>query len=158
MPTGQIRGVGFTRCLEAVWIILAAAVLSSCQTTTEKGTQRAVESAPPVHLENWQKMKECAAQAEKTRGKDNSDENMEEGRVNHYSPKYDRCFIRVVHVARNAKVKAGGFFERTTSTLLLDAFEGSIGAMVPFAGPCYLGGKEANCAKAEEFIADAMAN
>ncbi len=48
--------------------------------------------------------------------------------------------------------------KRQNSVILMDAFEGSIGAMLPFVGPCYLGGKQEDCAKAEAFIDDAMAN
>ena len=125
-----------TRLLHVSWIILAAAVLSSC---------RALQFPEPksTRSDQWHKIKECTAQVEKMRGQHNNAQN-------HYSPKYDKCFVRVV--------EAGGFFEKSASTLLLDAFEGSIRAISAFTGPCYVGGKEADCAKAEEFIADAMTN
>jgi len=136
--------------LQAPWVIVVAAVLSSCQAPEKAladlakyGLERPqLKSAPS---DSWRKIKECAAQVEKAMGNDRS-----ENRVSHYSPKYDRCFVRLVD--------ASGFFEKTPSTLLLDAFAGSIGAIAPLTGPCYLAGKAADCAKAEEFIADAMAN
>jgi hypothetical protein len=138
-----------TRCLHVSWIILAAAVLSSCRApekaSADLGKYRVVQVPEPktTPSDPWHRIKECTAQVEKTRGGHNSAQN-------HYSPKYDRCFVRVE--------EAGGFFQKTASTLLLDAFEGSIRAIAAFTGPCYLGGKEADCAKAEEFIADAMTN
>ena len=39
-----------------------------------------------------------------------------------------------------------------------DAFEDSIGAQLPFVGPCYVGGKQDDCAKTAAFVTDAMGN
>lgn len=107
-----------------------------------------------ANADNWQKSKECATQAEKIRGADGSTAELEEVFVNHYSPMYGRCFVRITHTMRHVKVGPG--VDRTSSAMLMDAFEGSIGAIVAFTGPCYLAGKPADCAKAEEFISVAM--
>jgi hypothetical protein len=147
--TGEDLVKLLTRFLQVSLIIFAAVVLLSRQAPEKAsadlgkyGVVQVPEPKSPLS-DTWQRTKECTAQVEKTRGKDKD-------RVNHYSPKYDRCFVRVV--------EAGGFFEKTASTFLLDVFEGSIGAIISLTGPCYVGGKEADCAKAEEFIADAMTN
>lgn len=58
----------------------------------------------------------------------------------------------------NTMKRKPGPGERQSDVMLMDAFEGSIGAQLPFVGPCYLGGKQEDCAKAEDFINDAMAN
>lgn len=132
----------------AVVILIAAAVLSFQRSTAQKAIPRAERS------DTWQKSKECAEQAEKIRGENNSSKNLEAGSVNHYSPKYNRCFVRITLTARHVKVGPG--VDRTSSTMLMDAFEGSVGAIVPFTGPCYLGGEPADCAKTESFISNAM--
>jgi hypothetical protein len=80
--------------------------------------------------------------------------NLQHGRIAHYSRKYGRCFVKITDTLS----VRGSDRERQSSVMLMDAFEGSIGAMLPIVGPCYLGGKQDDCGKAEAFIDDAMSN
>ena len=80
--------------------------------------------------------------------------NLQHGRIAHYSRKYGRCFVKITDTL---SVRWSNR-ERQNSVMLMDAFEGSIGAMLRLVGPCYLGGKQEDCAKAEAFIDDAMSN
>ncbi len=76
---------------------------------------------------------------------------------NHYSPKYGKCFVTFTYVMNNAKTDSK--MQRTYSTILLDAFEGSLLATLDFGdGTCFVGGESATCAKAQSTIADAMQN
>src|SRR6476646_3345401 len=97
VESGEDLVTVLTRCLQVSWIILAAAVLSSCQAperaSADLGEYGVVQVPEPS--DKWQKSKECTAQGEKTRGEYDSAQN-------HYSPKYDMCFVRVE--------EAGGFF------------------------------------------------
>ena len=77
--------------------------------------------------------------------------------VNHYNPKYGRCFVTFTYMMNNAKTDSK--MQRTYSTILLDAFEGSLLATLDFGeGTCFVSGESASCAKAESTIADAMQN
>ncbi len=78
--------------------------------------------------------------------------NLHQGRVAHYSRKYGRCFVKVTMTMTRPIPD-----NRRDSIMLMDAYEGSVGAMVSFVPPCYVGGKREDCAKAEAFIDDAMA-
>lgn len=100
-------------------IFIAANVLSFGQTTTKKATP------PSARPDTWQKSKECAGQAEKMM----ADWQRQTGRAptdfdwrNHYSPKYDRCFVwlYVISFSKDEKV-----FPTLFSTTLFDAFERS---------------------------------
>jgi hypothetical protein len=68
----------------------------------------AAEEKPP----NWERMKACAAQAEKAADRFN-----EELERNHYSVKYERCFMLTI---RTDPANDHVFWER-----LRDAFEGT---------------------------------
>lgn len=99
-------------------LLIAAAVLLFGQAANKKATP------PAAKPDTWQKSKECATQAEKviadwpqhTLGTKPDDWS------NHYSPKYDRCFIWAYfsHVSKDEKV-----FPTTFVTTLWDAFERS---------------------------------
>ena len=91
----------------AACIILAAAVLSFAQAPTKKTTPA---QAKP---DTWQKSKDCAAQTEKVM-KDKT------GFTNHYSPKYNRCFIS--ELTRAPGERAGKDYPETVNQLI-DAFE-----------------------------------
>lgn len=70
----------------------------------------AAEDSPPSG--NLERMKACAAQAEKVMRR--PDMQMFNLLQNHYSPKYERCFMRTSHVLSN----------RVSQIFLRDAFEG----------------------------------
>lgn len=136
-----------TACLS--FVLLAG--LLSC---TQHGTARpaAVKPDQPSEAEVWQRIKDCAARVDAMKDEEPSP-NLQQGRIAHYSRKYGRCFVKLtmtmVHVPKD---------NRPDSIMLMDAFEGSVGAMVPFVPPRFLGGKQEDCAKAEAFIDDAMTN
>jgi hypothetical protein len=111
------------------------------------------QPAQPTEADNWQRTKDCSAHVDAMKGEKDTPI-LQYGRVAHYSRRYGRCFLEVKFTA----LRPLGKGDRTNSLMLMDAFEGSIGAMVPFTPPCYLGGKQEDCVKAEAFIDDAMTN
>ena len=136
--------------------------------------------------DNWEKMKDCATQAEKLMERRNR-QNAALGIgaasdwTNHYSPKYNRCFVVASYF-----VKQEGWFkhESILTTSLLDAFEGAfLAASANIAVPpdfacrqdnnpheceqgirdtvrniCKVGDQVIDCPKAEEFIKEHMKN
>ena len=103
--------------MKAAWVIMAAAFLSFGQTTTKK------TMPPPAKSESWQRSKECSAQGEKIvaewpqrRGAAPEDWH------NHYSPKYERCFVTVCFTQISKDEKN---FPSIFTTALVDAFERS---------------------------------
>jgi hypothetical protein len=141
-----------------VLILVGAVVLSFGQTTTKK------VPAAPAKSDNWQKSKECANQAEKVMADNDRRASAmglpgSAGWTNHYSPKYDRCFVSAEYINKDGGVgKDGPMF----STSLIDAFERSFLATSASVGPaegfCQIDHKPVACAKAETFIADRMKN
>jgi hypothetical protein len=119
--------------------------------------QTAEKSSPAP--DSWQKMKECAAQAEKVM--------MDKAGTweNHVSPKYGRCFIlRITNVPGEG---AGKTYPQFVNQLI-DAFERSELAQrvsetaVPPAPSdllsCRIDHKPVDCDKAAAFIAEHMKN
>jgi hypothetical protein len=139
--------------------IIFGAVLSFGQTTTKKDTSQAATA------DAWQKSKECASQAEKTMA-DFDRRSVAAGGAgfvdwkNHYSPKYNRCFITADYVSP-AK-DGGGKYVPFFSTELIDAFERSILANSASGGPtdgfCDIDHEPVDCAKAASFISEHMKN
>lgn len=151
----MIRLGSMQRLNAAGAVLVASAMLSFGQTTTAK---RATPSKP----DTWQKSKECANQAEKV-VKDK--EIILSGWQNHYSPKYDRCFVTETRLTPGEG--AGKDFPEVQYTLI-DAFERSVLAQwvseYPHSeGPlnalsCHIDYRLAECAKAKLFIAEHMKN
>ena len=79
------------------------------------------------------------------------------GLVNHYSPKYGMCFIAASYTLMNVGPATGAPLNRTTATVLIDAFGGGLIAHVDFS-VCYIGGKPGDCAEAKNKIDDLMNN
>jgi hypothetical protein len=150
--------------LAGLLISLAAAFVFG-QTSTKK--------TAPSHArpDDWQKSKECAAQAEKvitdwtTRA--GSSPNFWS---NHYSPKYDKYFVSISNFT-SAQEPRGGVLSTTD---LLDAFERSalahryeaicvgdcseqIKIMIK-AAPCSIDQKTVDCEEAKAFISEHMKN
>jgi hypothetical protein len=104
--------------MKIAWIVLPAfTVLSFAQAPAKKDTPG---SAKP---DAWQRSKECSTQAEKAvaawsqrTGSGPTDWN------NHYSSKYDKCFVSISSIAVWPAEKNS---PRVYSTALLDAFERS---------------------------------
>jgi hypothetical protein len=109
--------------------------------------------------DNWQKTKECAAQSEKVIAeRKNMDHSTWE---NHYSPKYNRCFLAILDILSTVD-GAGKDFSKY-QWQLLDAFERSDVAAAQWDGPTYPGGcriegKQIDCATAKNFINEHLKN
>ena len=121
--------------MNAAWVIVAAAVLSSFgQTTSKKNT------TPPAKSDSWQRSKECAAQAEKfVADWPKSMGNTPDQWQNHYSPKYGRCFVRLdfSNIQKDEKI-----FPSIFTTALFDAFQRS-----SLASSCKLLHGNSDCAE-----------
>jgi hypothetical protein len=125
----------------AAWIVLAAVTGLFCQTSSNKAAPKA---------DTWQKSKECAAQAEKVVAdwdRDNAARGFPKTIwTNHYSPKFNRCFIEVHDAA-------------TPRSSLTDAFERSTVAVYDIVHRyCEIGLDDVDCHRVYEFIADHMNN
>ena len=104
--------------MKTAWIVLPAfAILSFAQTPAKNN--------PPARAkpDTWERSKECAAQAEKMvtawsqrAGSSPTDWN------NHYSPKYDKCFVSISSVQVSTDEKS---FPTLHSTHMFNAFERS---------------------------------
>jgi hypothetical protein len=107
-------------------VILAAAVLSFGQTTDKKAPapeNTAKKAQSPAKPDTWERSKECAAQAEKVvAGWSQRTGFTPTEWSNHYSHKYDKCFISLsfLNASRDEKV-----FPTLFSNVLVDAFERS---------------------------------
>jgi hypothetical protein len=173
--------------VKPVWIIVAAAVLAFGQTAPKKGTAADGKktAAPAAKPDTWERSKECAAQAEKMMSARDAQIVAEGGTPatiwsNHYSLKYNRCFVEAYYgFTSKAYVKGGPM----THTVLIDAFERSgvaaaatglepeiacrgedksdeclsIARMV-WKGACTTDGAESTCEAAEQFIKEHMKN
>jgi hypothetical protein len=82
---------------------------------------------------------------------------VDESFTNHYSPKYGKCFVKLIYTLTNVAPGTGSHLDRTTAILLVDAFEGGLYADFDFS-QCYMGGKPADCAKTEHEIEESMQN
>lgn len=160
--------------MKIAWVIVAAAALSYGQKTYKEATTPSTEKAraPAAKPDNWQRSKECASQAEKV-----MDERFRrlgrapEDWTNHYSPKYEKCFVALVD--HTGPSEGGGLF---FSRWLFDAFERSsnlayfrdkpicVGAcseqmeILIKSAPCSIGGKTVDCGEAQSFISEHMKN
>ena len=141
--------------MNAPMILAAVAVLSIGQTVTPKKNIPA-----PAKSDTWQRSKECASQAEKIMTELGRRGDGPTHWENHYSPKYDRCFVSANYMLH---VKDGGGKDAPMfSTQLIDAFERSVlansAAFGPTDGLCDIDDKPTTCAKAATFISEHMKN
>jgi hypothetical protein len=98
------------------------------------------KSVAPVKTDTWQKSKECSAQAEKIMA-ERDQQSVARGSTpastwsNHYSPKYNRCFIKAEYFLDAKSIVKGGPFGYAQ---LLDAFERSILAVTAYGVSSHL--------------------
>jgi hypothetical protein len=182
--TKEIAGASMT----CAAILLGAGCLFSAEQSssgqpTKSAEQKQTSKSKP---DNWQKMKDCAAQAEKAMEERNRRSvsfggHGSDGWSNHYSPKYNRCFLKAEYMLVAAKdaVKGGPSFY----AYLIDAFE-QVDLASSATGPsarflcrdeedpkecegraailwnsaCKIDGEEIDCAKAKQFIDEHMKN
>jgi hypothetical protein len=154
--------------MKAVLIIfIATTLLSSCR-PTEKAASLAPKATSELNTDNWQRSKECAAQAEKlmTEWHNLTDAPPKDGGIapswtDHYSPKYNRCFIKYTHT-----INEGWTSSMVLEDMLIDAFERStLAKSFPLAAPAQIklfcstdDDPKADCEKAKNFISDHMKN
>jgi hypothetical protein len=128
--------------MKAGWIILVASILALGQTATKKETTPTNKKGDaPGKTDTWQRSKECAAQAEKIVAEwPRRTGATPEDWHNHYSPKYDKCFVTLYfsELSKDEKIYPSYF-----STALFDAFERS----APIASTCTLLRGNSDCAE-----------
>lgn len=100
----------------------------------KKVVEAANSSEPPTVTQSgddWQRTAECAAQADRlakrrgwVEGKENPDTTVTQTVINHYSPKFKRCYIQV-HWLHNVHGKARET-EPVMTSEIYDAFEGQV--------------------------------
>jgi hypothetical protein len=107
--------------------------------------------------DNWQKMKDCAVQAEKV-GPGEADVN-KGSYSNHYSPKYNRCYLRISWLIKQGDEVSG------QGLRLVDAFEHNTIALYQISvGPseskpvCFVDVGQVDCSAAKDFISEHMRN
>jgi hypothetical protein len=138
--------------LLTVEFALAIPALSQTKPAAKPPAKPARPAVAPAKApaDNWQKSKECAAQAEKFIG--DRDVVWE----NHYSPKYNKCYVKTFQ-------QSTGFFQ----THLYDAFERTDVAFWVStieeggkSGPelCYIGSKRSDCSVAFDYTTEHMEN
>jgi hypothetical protein len=106
--------------------MLGAILLSACQTPRDDKPKASAEKASSEsrRADTWERTKECAAQAERAAKGAGWDKNPEVmGWENHYSSKYERCFVGVSWVQPSGE-----------TTELYDAFERKNLAMCNLTG------------------------
>jgi len=163
----------------------AGSLLSQSQSSPAPTKSNDQKQTPKTAPDNWQKMKDCAAQSEKAMaerdrrsisfGGHGSDE-----WSNHYSPKYNRCFAKAEYLVSTKDAVKGG---PNLLTHLMDAFE-QVTLASSASGPspqfqcrnepdpkacersaatlwdifCKIEDEQVDCAKAKQFIEEHMKN
>ena len=159
---------------------LFSAEQSSPRPPTKSTEQKQASKSPPDH---WQKMQDCAAQAEKAMAERDRRSISFGGHgsdtwSNHYSPKYNHCFLKAEYLAAAKDTVKGG---PTFYAYLIDAFEHvdlassatgpsaqflcrneqdpkecERGAAIVWDGACRIEGEQTGCARAKQFIDEHM--
>ncbi len=172
--------MNYSRAFQVAISSAVVGVLSFAQTPPPKKTSPAQPKS-----DTWERSKECAAQAEKAVEERNSRSVAYGGHgsdswTNHYSPKYNRCFVEVEYFAdQKYAVKGGPLFY----TFLEDAFEmtnvaesaGGVNyqmlcraeenpkeceknAASAYESACTIEDHKTDCATAKDFITEHMKN
>ena len=154
------------------YFLLCSLFLSACGVRTQPESNERAQS-PTIQeqpkKDNWQRMKECAEQAERmirsqgiVVGKQKGDSTIT-GYEDHYSQKYERCFMTTSTINYAAGTPGNPTLVITT-TDLYDAFEGKLLATSANATAwedCYIEGIRgsiSHCDEADAFIKDRMQN
>jgi hypothetical protein len=141
------------------------AVLLLIATTGFALGQAKPEAQTAAKADNWERSTQCAAQAERVvadrdRGSVKIGMLPADRWTNHYSPKYNRCFVSIEYY------RSGASGSSVFWTFLLDAFERAELAISYATVPatdtggvrCTIDGKRADCKGAADFIAEHMKN
>ena len=163
----------FSRATRGLWIavvVLTAAAGCSTGATTPTAPEQAATEAQRVKDRVWARAKDCADQAERAARRQNWVEGgkfyfwTSTGYTNHYSPKYDRCYVAVSYSNEDAKANPGP----TQQELLFDAFENRLLATCSSSASadlrsfyCNVGDnseKDGDCGVCGEFIKEHLDN
>jgi hypothetical protein len=158
-------------------------LFASCQGTTttspaaSKSSSQSISTSDPkpnlasTH-ENWRRMKDCAEQTDRIlkrmhleEGQKNGNDDFVGPSQNHYSPKYERCFVQVqfytsVLVLRKLQADDKKLTPHSYWTVY-DAFEAkelttcTDNRVESF---CTIGGSAGDCSECREFTKDRMEN
>jgi hypothetical protein len=105
-------------------------LLFSCQPQGKNKAQRSVEkvTSEPGRTDDWARMRECAAQAERDAKSVGWDKDAL-GWENHYSSKYERCFVAVSWAGpHDLTEELYDAFERRSLATCGDAFAATVDA------------------------------
>ncbi len=115
-------------------LALAVIVLESCswqgRTPSETKTGQATSAQIPNSGSEWERTRECAAQADRLIERSGWKEGERSGSVtftgyeNHYSPKYQRCFVQRFFTDSQLRLPQSVGDPLPFSSELYDAFEG----------------------------------
>ena len=127
--------LGWRKSYTIIPLFLVHLILLSCHSTQDTripGTVKAEPTGPPEpqkSANDWQRMKQCAEQTDRVAKRAGWAEGQRNGEVttmgwqNHYSPKYERCYILVNYV--NHRAEKNGDLPLLYDELF-DAFEGGL--------------------------------
>jgi len=128
------------RRLQTAMLVAIPALLVACQLKTPDANAPGTDHAKTARTEqtasvdeqrkgnDWKRMKECAEQADRFIKQPDPLRNQLGGWENHYSPKYNRCYVAITYL--NAEAKKNPKLPLTFD-VLYDAFEGR---MLVFCG------------------------
>ncbi|MGD1097011.1 MAG: hypothetical protein ABSB35_34105 [Bryobacteraceae bacterium] len=151
--------------------------LTSCQLQTganskqksARADQQEVVRASPTETgkgNNWDRMMQCATRADQWTAAVGLVEGKRQGNVeilgweNHYSPKYERCYLLVSYLNKGGKAEPPG--DPISYKELWDAFERKLlatctGPQFGTSGFCSIEGEKGfDCATCQQFIDDRM--
>ncbi len=168
-------------------VLLSASLVFSAEQSSPGPSAKSAEQRQTSKLtgDNWEKMKDCAAQAEKAIAEINR-RRVSAGLhgvgdwIDRYSPKYNRCFLKIQSLFESTAppIKGAPFYY----TSLIDAFEqapvaGSTSGLespqeacrneadqkecerrAEYAWNCNIEGEKSDCSKATQFIDKHMKN
>lgn len=156
-----------TGLLQVAAIALPYLVKQKSEGANQQQTQTpAVSLSEPRKTNNWDRMRQCTAQADQftaaaglVEGQQNGG-TVTTGWTNHYSPKYEHCYLLVSYVHKGGKAKPPG--EPISHNELWDVFERKLlstcaGAQFGTNAYCSIDGQKGfDCAACQEFIDDRM--
>jgi hypothetical protein len=137
-----------------IQLTVLLAFVSGCAAPPPKATEQAAD--------NWQKMKDCAEQADKV-ASDYQRRKMPMGAIpgsnwaNHYNAKENRCYMELWYITIGNKRGSREFVEVSVHSLE-DAFDRKAVAQWADNGFCEINGEHADCEKAVQFIVEHMKN
>jgi hypothetical protein len=106
---------------------LLAALASGCQVPPKAPDPATQTTTAKPAVDVWERSRQCAEQAEKVVKREQARLGPEESVLvweNHYSTKFERCYVRVTYLFRGPVVKAG--IGPSQLDTLSDAFENRI--------------------------------